>query len=194
MFRAIMDHADAHKILKHFQHGFRSQHSCETQLVNTIEDLAKGLNYHQQLDLIILDFSKAFDVVGHQRLLSKLDHYGIRGKTLLWLQDWLTGRTQRVVVDGESSDDAPVLSGVPQGTVLGPLMFILYINDISTETSSSIRLFADDSLLYRIVKGTQDASMLQWDLNQLCRWAQSWQMDFNPIKCYVLSVTKKKSH
>ena len=170
-----MDHVDLHKILKNFQHGFRAQHSCETQLITTIEDLAKGLNDKQQLDLLILDFSKAFDVVGHQRLLRKLSHYGINGTTLTWLESWLTGWTQRVVVEGECSDETPVTSGVPQGTVLGPLMFILYINDISADTSSSIRLFADDCVLYRVVSNTRDAEMLQGDLSQLCGWADTWQ-------------------
>ena len=117
-----------------------------------------------------MDFSKAFDVVSHRLLLGKLDHYGIRDQTLGWVTNWLTDRTQCVVVDGECSDDAPVLSGVPQGTVLGPLMFILYINDISDGTNCSIRLFADDCLLYRVVDSTRDAAALQWDLNQLCRW------------------------
>ena len=193
VFSSIMAHVDTHKILNHFQHGFRKQHSCETQLVNTVEDLARSLEERQQLDLLILDFSKAFDVVSHRLLLGKLDHYGIRGETLGWVTNWLTDRTQRVVVDGECSDDAPVLSGVPQGTVLGPLMFILYINDINDGTNCSIRLFADDCLLYRVVESTRDAAALQWDLRQLCRWADNWEMDFNPSKCYVLTITKKRS-
>ena len=170
VFRSIMDHVDIHKILNHFQHGFRSQHSCETQLITSIEDLARGLNSQQQLDLLILDFSKEFDVIGHQRLLSKLLHYDIRGTSLKWMENWLTGRTQKVVVEGECSEETPVTSGVPQGTVLGPLMFIMYINDINAETSSSIRLFADDCLLYRVINSTHDAEKLQGDLTQLCRW------------------------
>ena len=199
VFSSVMEHVDKHKILNFFQHGFRKQHSCETQLISTIEDLAKGLEHRQQIDLLILDFSKAFDVVSHRLLLAKLEHYGIRDSNLAWVTDWLTDRTQRVVVEGECSDNAPVLSGVPQGTVLGPLMFLLYINDINAETNCSIRLFADDCLLYRVVDCTRDASALQWDLKQLCRWADNWRMDFNPNKCYVLSVTKKlvplsKSH
>ena len=107
-FYILMDHVDFHKILNHFQHGFRTGHSWETQLLNTIEDLAKGLNNQQQLDLLISDFSKAFGVVGHKRLLRKFSYYGIRDLTLTWLEDWLTGRTQCVVVEGQCSEEAPV--------------------------------------------------------------------------------------
>ena len=96
VFRSIMDHVDLHKILVHFQHGFRNKHSCETQLVNTIEDLARCLNDREQLDLLVLDFSKAFDTVAHQRLLGKLKYYGIRGSTLNWIRHWLTGRSRVV--------------------------------------------------------------------------------------------------
>ena len=193
VFTNVMDHLDRHAILKHFQHGFRKQHSCETQLVNTMEELCRGLKDEQQIDALILDFSKAFDVVGHRRLMGKLEHYGVRGDTHRWIQQWLTGRSQRVVVEGESSDAVPVRSGVPQGTVLGPLMFIIYINDISDGTDSSIRLFADDALLYRVVTNTRDCSKLQYDLHTMCRWGADWQMDFNPKKCHVLSITNKKS-
>ena len=105
----------------------------------------------------------------------------------------MTGRTQRVVVDGESSSEAPVKSGAPQGTVLGPLFFILYINDINADTTSSIRLFADDCLLYRVINTVSDADMLQRDLQQLGKWADIWQMDFNAAKCHLLSVTRKKN-
>ena len=192
VFRAVMDHVDFHKILKFFQHGFREKHSCETQLINTIEDLSRGLNNQQQLDLLILDFSKAFDLVGHQRLLKKLQFYGIRDTTLQWISSWLVERTQKVVVDGANSSASPVTSGVPQGTVLGPLQFILYINHINVNTTSSIRLFADDCLLYRHIRTAQDAEELQRDLTQLCRWADVWQMDFNATKCNILSVTRKK--
>ena len=107
-------------------------------------------------------------VVPHKRLVKKLQFYGIRDNTVNWIQNWLTGRTQRVVVDGESSTESPVKSGVPQGTVLGPLMFIFYINDIGKSTSSGIRLFTDDCLLYRVIRGEADARELQKDLSQLC--------------------------
>ena len=193
IFRSIMDHLDNNNILVNFQHGFRALHSCETQLVNTIQDLAKGIDDQEQLDLLILDFSKAFDTVAHRRLLDKLQYYGIRDTIHTWLKNWLTGRVQRVVVDGEFSSVCSVMSGVPQGTVLGPLMFILYINDISEGTESSIRLFADDCILYRVIGGAGDAEVLQSDLDRLCKWAEKWQMSFNTNKCSVLSVTKKRN-
>ena len=183
VFKSIMDHVDIHKILVHFQHSFRALHSCETQLVNTVEDLARCLNYRDQLDLLVLDFSKAFDIVAHQWLIGKLEYYGIKGSTLESITQWLTKWVQRVVVDGESSEEAPVKSGVPQGTVLGPLMFILYINDISENTSSNVKLFADDCLIYRRIQCQQDATLLLGDLDQLCSCAGQWQMSFNPDKC-----------
>ena len=119
--------------------------------------------------------------MGHKHLLRKLSHYGTKDLPLTWLEDWLMGRTQHVVVEGQCSEEAPVTSGVPQGTVLGHLMFILYINDINSDTCSSIRLFADDCLLYRVVECTRDAAKLQSDLMQLWRWAKDWQMDFNAL-------------
>ena len=107
------------------------------------------MDQRYQVDIILLDFSKAFDTVPHQRLLKKLYNYGIRSNTLNWLSTWLTQRLQRVVVDGQQSKFVPVQPGVPQGTVLGPLMFLVYINDIICGgISSNIRLFADDCILY----------------------------------------------
>ena len=107
------------------------------------------MDQQKQVDLIVVDFSKAFDVVPRQRLLTKLARYGIQGDVHRWIRSWLTLHTQSVVVDGEASDFVRVMSGVPQGTVLGPLMFLLYINDISENLTSHIRLFADDCIMYR---------------------------------------------
>ena len=107
------------------------------------------MDQQKQVDLILLDFSEAFDMVPHQRLLTNLAHYGIQGDAHRRIRSWLTLCTQRVVVDGEASDFVRVKSGVPQGTVLGPLMFLLYINNISENLTSHIRLFADDCIMYR---------------------------------------------
>ena len=195
LYRHIITHLEKLNILSPFQHGFRANHSCESQLVITTEDLAKNLDNHLQTDVLILDFQKAFDKVPHQRLLSKLEFYGIRGNILKWITKWLTSRTQRVVVDGEISSPANVKSGVPQGTVLGPLMFLIYINDIADNISSetSIRLFADDCLLYRVIKSFSDTVTLQNDLTSLSNWAIKWQMSFNISKCKTLRITTKRN-
>ena len=143
--------------------------------------------------MAILDFSKAFDVVPHQRLLIKLDHYGIRGNTKRWIQNFLTDRQQRVVVNGTPSAWEKVLSGVPQGTVLGPHLFLLFINDIGEGIDSNIRLFADDCLVYRSIQGPADEMALQTDLNRLVKWTQTWGMCFNPKKCNIMRITNKRN-
>ena len=193
LYSQIMDHLDNNLILVKFQHGFRSQHSCESQLISTINDLAKNMDKNSQTDLFILDFQKAFDTVPHERLLDKLHYYGIHGQTHQWIRTWLTQRTQSVVINGDKSDSVPVLSGVPQGTVLGPLMFLLYINDIGKNIVSNIKLFADDCLLYKSINSQKDAEILQEDLNSLIRWSERWQMNFNIKKCYELKITRKLS-
>ena len=134
-------------------------------------------------------------MVSHRKLLIKLDHYGVRGPLKQWIGNFLAERTQRVVVDGVSSKPAPVISGVPQGTCLGPILFLFYINDISNNIQSQLRLFADDALLYRPILTQEDHTTLQNDLLTLERWAQTWDMRFNPKKCYVHSMkhTENKS-
>ena len=124
----ILKHLDKHHILTDCQHGFRARRSCETQLLTLAEELVSGLDKRQQHDLIVLDFSKAFDRVPHERLLRKLDHYGARGSTLNWIRAFLTDRVQQVTVEGATSDSIQVLSGVPQGIVLGPLLFLVFFN------------------------------------------------------------------
>ena len=191
----VRGHLDREKILSRFQHGFRSKHSCETQLLLTTHDISSLVDTNTQVDIGVLDFSKAFDVVPHQRLLNKLSFYGIVGKTHRWINNFLCGRTQRVLVDGHLSDPAGVGSGVPQGTVLGPLLFLLYINDLPLMVSpgTRIRLFADDCLIYRPIKSPEDHVILQRDLDAVSQWAKQWGMAFNTSKCNVLS-TCSSSH
>jgi len=136
-------HLEYHGILTPRQHGFRPRFSCETQLVSCINDWAKWMA------IAIFNFSKAFDGVPHCRLFSKLSQYGICGTVQDWLHSFLSDRYQRVVVNGAQSSWLPVLSGVPQGTVLGPLLFLIYINDIVLGIDSEICFFADDCILYR---------------------------------------------
>ena len=190
----MMKHLDAHEILKDSQHGFRKRRSCETQLLITSHDLASILNRHSQADVAVLDFSKAFDKVPHQPLLEKLKHCNLHPDAVGWISSFLTGRTQTVVVDGFSSNESPVLSGVPQGSVLGPVLFLIFINDIADSLTSAIRLFADDCLIYREIRSRDDQFALQDDLNKLVQWASTWGMEFNIKKCNVLTITQKKKH
>ena len=121
----IMRHFDRNEILTDCQHGFRRRRSCE--ILTLVDELVKSLERGKQHDLAVLDFSKAFDKVLHSRLLAKLNHYGIRGNTLTWIQAFLSNRSQRVIVDGATSEPAPVTSGVPQESVLGPTLFLAFI-------------------------------------------------------------------
>ena len=189
---AITSHLDQHNILVDSQHGFRKGRSCETQLILTVDDLAAVLEESGQTDTILLDFSKAFDKVPHRRLLLKLHHTGIRGRTLKWMDSFLSDRTQQVLVEGQRSQIGKVTSGVPQGSVLGPTLFLVYINDLVTNVQSTVRLFADDTMLYRAIRTQADTSILQEDLNQLEAWESEWQMSFNASKCHVLTITKKR--
>jgi len=189
----ILNHLDKHNVLTALNHGFRSGYSCETQLQTTLLDFLKAKDKRTQTDIAILDFSKAFDTVPHKKLLQKLNSYGITGPLHAWLQCFLMKRHMRTVVEGEFSRSVPVESGVPQGTVLGPLLFLCHINDLPDNVKSQVRLFADDCLLYRKINTSKDHLMLQEDLHTLERWADSWGMRFNAKKCYILS-TGKKSH
>ena len=171
----IWKHLHKHDIILHFQHGFQSGLSCESQLIETVHDWMMALDNKTQTDAILLDFAKAFDKVPHKRLLSKLTSYGITGNTHNWITYFLSNRKQRVSVNGAPSDTTDVTSGVPQGSVLGPILF----NDINENIQSSVRLFADDSIIYRKINSNIDNLILQTDLIQLEKWSDKWQMQFN---------------
>ena len=189
----IMSHLDKFNVLDDAQHGFRKRRNCDTQLISTLHDFTNGLKFKEQIDAIFLDFSKAFDKVDHEGLLAKLEHLGIRNSLLDWIRSFLIGRNQKVLVEGMASPPTKVLSGVPQGTVLGPLLFLIYINDISNGLSegTKLKLFADDSLLYRTIKSPKDSEILQKDLNTLQTWEKKWKMQFHPDKCQLLKITNK---
>ena len=142
---------------------------------------------------MLLDFCKAFDKVPHGRLLCKLKNCGIQGNLIKWIEQWLTKRNQRVILEGHTSREVPVKSGVPQGTVLGPLMFLLYINDIDTDILSTIRLFADDCIIYRAIDSEHDSQYLQKDLDTILHWAEIWQMKLNIDKCVIIRCTRSPS-
>ena len=190
----IWSHLNKHRIIMSKQHGLRRGMSCKTQLIEAMYDwtniLKKGKG---QIDVILLDISKAFDVVPHHSLLMKLYMHGITGKTHRWIEDFLGNRIQEVVVNGSKSECGMVKSGVPQGTVLGPLLFLIYINDIESQITSSIRVFADNITLYRPTYSESDSLSLQEDIFKLYKWANTWQMAFNVNKCKLLCITYRKS-
>ena len=193
-------HFDNHGILTPFQHGFRKNHSCESQLLVTTHDLQKRLDRKETVDISVLDFSKAFDVVPHKRLVSKLRLYGVHGKNSAWVESFLTNRTQSVIVEGVRSHSGTatagdaVLSGVPQGTVLGPLLFLVYINDLPSvlDPNTTCRLFADDCLIYRSIKGQEDKLVMQKDLESLHDWGVQWGLRFNVSKCNMMHFSRSQ--
>ena len=186
-----MKHLERHRILTSLNHGLRSDYSCETQLLVTLHDFMKAYDAGLQTDVAILDFSKAFDTVPHTKILSKMDSYGIRGPINNWLNMFLTHRKMKAVVEGKQSEEVTVDSGVPQGTVLGPLLFLYHINDLPDAVRSSVSLFADDCLPYRTIKSAKDHQLLQEDLKSLEAWANDWGMRFNAKTCYILSIKNK---
>ena len=190
----IMKHFDTNKILTDTQHGFRKNRSTESQLLVTVQEIVKRLATGSQVDIILLDFAKAFDKVPHSRLLHNLEYYGIDQATIKWIKSFLENRNQNVVLDGVISSSAQVLSGVPQGSVLEPLLFLAYINDMpETINHSETLLFADDTILFRKINNTKDSDLLQQDLSALERWENEWQMSFNPTKCIVIRVSPSKT-
>ena len=187
-----MKHLENNNILTDLQHGFRKRRSCERQLIKTVNDLSKSINHEEQIDSILLDFSKAFDKVYHRKLLLKLEHYGIRTSILQWIKKFLENTTQKVTVAGVISSLSAVTSGVPQGTILRPLIFLIYIYDIPSTVSSTIGLFPDDAYIYRSIRNIDDCETLEEDLQNLMQWEQSWSMGFHPDKCKVLRITNKR--
>jgi retron-type reverse transcriptase len=179
------------------QHGFLPSKSCETQLIPYNDMLAQNLNKGSRTDVIYFEFAKAFDSVNHDIILYKLKHkFGIDGLLLKFFVEYLCKRYQRDVINGSSSSDLLVNSGVPQGSILGPVLFVLFINDISddVDAKSSICLYADDTKLYRRIETSDDQAMLQNDINHLYDWANLNKMRFHPDKCKLLSVTLNRDN
>ena len=146
----------------------------------------------KQTDLIPLDFSKASDKVAHEKLPLKFHHYGIRGDTLKWIKGFLDNRKQAVAINGINSEKIPVSSGVPQGSVLGPILVLACINDLPEQVNSRVRLFADDTALYLAIYSTTESDVLQTDLAILEQWEKMWDVQLNPSKCQVLQITKRQ--
>ena len=182
----MVDFLVKHKLLNSSQHGFLKARSCLTNMLCFLEEITKWIDVGSPVDIIYLDFQKAFDKVPHQRLLLKLKAHGIGDSITDWIEQWLTDRRQRGVVDGEVSNWKSVLSGVPQGSVLGPILFLIYINDLDDSITSNVLKFVDDTKLFRKVNTDGDKQHLQNDLDRLVKWSEKWQMLFNFGKCKCL--------
>ena len=189
----VIEHLQVNKLISRQQHGFTKGRSCVTQLLDVMDSWTEILDEGGSIDIIHMDFMKAFDSVPHQRLLAKLSAHGIQGKVLEWTQAFLSEREQRVVVNGTSSQPAPVTSGIPQGSVVGPMLFVMYINDLPDVCTSNVKLFADDTKLFTRSDGEAATTAMQEDLNRLQQWSNDWLLRFHPQKCSVLKLGSKKS-
>ena len=184
----LTKHLIENKLLSDQQYGFTKGRSCVTQLLTTINDWINFQKEKQPVDVIYLDLQKAFDKVPHRRLLSKLQGYGIEGNLFKWIEDFLSKRSQFVSIGKESSPSADVTSGVPQGSVLGPTLFIYFINDMPDVVHSLIKIFADDTKIYRPIVNNDDYVLLQKSLDNLVEWSNDWQIKFNDSKCCVVHI------
>lgn len=179
LFTNIMAHLNLNNLLLNNQHGFRQNFSCQSQLFELITDLHSALNSSRRVDAIFIDFSKAFDKVPYKRLELKIRNLKLDNNTTQWILEFLSNRFQSVKLKSYISNPTSVLSGVPQGSVLGPLLFLIYINDIACNISSQIRLFADDCVIYKEITSPADNTFLQSDLDRLAEWCDTWQMEIN---------------
>lgn len=181
------------QLLTQHQHAFVKSRSTSTNLVTFVEYLSKEIDSRCSVDTIYTDFSKAFDRVPHELLLTKLGRFGIAGSLLNWFKTYLYDRESVVVVNGYMSDNFKAHSGVPQGSHLGPILFNIFINDLPLVIhNSNCLLFADDLKIYRRVDNTTDVRLLQDDIDRLSRWCDCNGMSLNVKKCFILRFTKKK--
>lgn len=187
---SINEHLIRFNLIKSSQHGFVKNKSCLTNLLEFLNFVCKNVDKGLPVDVIYLDFQKAFDKVPHGRLLLKLEAHGIDGKISKWVEHWLRDREQRVVLNGSMSAWSKVISGVPQGSVLGPLLFVIYINDIDNAVHNNLLKFADDTKSYGVVSSPEQVNSLREDLSNLCKWSSDWLMLFNIDKCKVMHFGK----
>ena len=178
-------------LLSNYQFGFIKGRSTTLQLLNVLNDWTQTIESKNFTDCIYMDYQKAFDKVPHNRLISKLKAYKFNAELLDWVQSYLKDRSQFVEVNGKQSMWLPVTSGIPQGSVLGPLLFLLYINDLPDNIDSSVYMYADDTKLYREIREPRDHEILQEDLNKLSVWSDLWLLKFHPEKCFSLTIGKQ---
>lgn len=189
----IVTHMEKNNLFSDKQHGFVPKRNCITNLLTCMELWTNMIEEGSPIDIIYTDFAKAFDKVPHQRLLKKMKNLGITGKTLSWISAFLNNRRQCVRVDNEYSSWKNVVSGIPQGSVLGPILFVIFINDMPDAVESLCLLFADDAKIFRTINTRLDINNLQDDINKLHAWSEKWQLPFNVVKCKCLHIGSKNT-
>ena len=186
----IVNHMMINNLFSNQQYGFIRGRSTVLQMLNVMDVWTKAMDKGDSIDTVYLDFTKAFDKVPHNRLMSKLNSIGINTETLNWIKAFLSDRVQQICVNGSNSTWKPVTSGIPQGSVLGPILFVLYINDLPSNILSDVYMFADDTKIFNIIKSPEDQETLQNDLDTLSMWSDKWLLKFHPEKCKVMHLGK----
>ena len=186
----LIEHMKDNNLFSPKQFGFISGRSTVLQLLHVLNIWTEILDQGGCLDVVYCDFMKAFDKVPHRRLIYKIDKYGIKGNILGWIDSFLSNRSQKVVINNSKSSTAPVTSGIPQGSVLGPLLFVIYINDLPgvVDDKSYVFLFADDTKLFRQIQSSNDVLILQNDIKNLIEWSNKWLLKFHPDKCLYMGI------
>ena len=185
---SLCDHLINNNLLSPHQFGFIPGRCTHTQLLVTIKEWQKSLDNSLPTDVAYLDFKKAFDAVPHVRLLYKLSKYGVRGDILAWIKNFLHERSQYVKINNSKSEVRPVTSGVPQGSVLGPMLFIYFINDLPDVCNVTTKVYADDTKAFCAIQSPEDRQKLQQSIDNMYSWSQTWQLNFNQTKCQILHI------
>lgn len=186
--KTIMDHMNDQNLFSTCQYGFRNKRNCVLQLLDVLDDWVTNFDKSEQTDVVYLDIKKAFDTVPHRRLIEKMQGYGFGGKLIEWVKNFLKDRRQRVCIDGKYSSWKNITSGIPQGSVLGPTLFILYVNDMPDKLKAMCKLFADDCKIYSAITARRDQDVIQEDLDTLGEWSKDWLLEFSVPKCKAMQI------